>query len=612
MAYQPEVANYDTGVYQLEITDPVQGGVGGVSNAPILNLANRTAWLYQQLNTLLNGTFVPSSYAPINSPTFTGTPAAPTPAIGDNSTKIATTAFVQNAANGRLSLSVAGSSNVTLTAAQAGYAILTLTGALTANISILVPTSAGQWVVENSTTGAYTLTVKTAAGTGIAVTQGQNAELFCDGTNVQASTTDYPSIALTGVPTAPTAAVSTNTTQIATTAFVVGQAGTAAPVMNGTAAVGTSTLFARQDHVHPTDSTRAPLASPTFTGTPAAPTATAGTSTTQIATTAFVATSYAPLASPALTGTPTAPTAAVNTNTAQLATTAFVINQASGTTPLMDGTAAVGSGTTWARADHVHPTDSTRAPLLSPVFTGAPSLPTGTTGVTQAVGNSSTALATTAFVKAAGIQASSATVLTANTILTAANAGGSFYGGSASAITLTLPAASAVPAGARFHFLNENAGVVTVTRAGSDAVVVSTVGGLTSLALGAGDTLTLESNGTSGWFAVGGSVQLQYAAAFSSSIGGTGYQKLPSGVIIQWGNVSSNAAGLVTWTLPIAFPNAIFVGVANYLNSGTGSSTSAPTARISSSSTKSIVYVICDSTTGVIGSAGVHVIVIGY
>ena len=68
----------------------------------------------------------------------------------------------------------------------------------------------------------------------------------------------------------------------------------------------------------------AALASPTFTGTPAGPTATAGTNTTQLATTAFVATSFAPLASPGLTGTPTAPTAAGATNTTQIATTAFV------------------------------------------------------------------------------------------------------------------------------------------------------------------------------------------------------------------------------------------------------------------------------------------------
>ena len=63
--------------------------------------------------------------------------------------------------------------------------------------------------------------------------------------------------AFTGTPTAPTAGTSTNTTQIATTAFVKAQA-------------------------------YATLASPTLTGTPAAPTAAASTDTTQIATTAYV------------------------------------------------------------------------------------------------------------------------------------------------------------------------------------------------------------------------------------------------------------------------------------------------------------------------------------
>lgn len=61
-----------------------------------------------------------------------------------------------------------------------------------------------------------------------------------------------------------------------------------------------------------------------LTGTPTAPTASAGVNTTQIATTAFVATSFAPLASPALTGTPTAPTASSGTDTTQIATTEFV------------------------------------------------------------------------------------------------------------------------------------------------------------------------------------------------------------------------------------------------------------------------------------------------
>jgi len=44
---------------------------------------------------------------------------------------------------------------------------------------------------------------------------------------------------------------------------------------------------------------------------------------------------------------------------------------------------------------------ATKADLASPTFTGTPTLPTGTIGVTQSAGNSSTALATTAFVQAA-------------------------------------------------------------------------------------------------------------------------------------------------------------------------------------------------------------------
>jgi hypothetical protein len=93
---------------------------------------------------------------------------------------------------------------------------------------------------------------------------------------------------LTGTPLSTTAAADTNTTQIATTAYVVGQAASATSPINGTAAIGTSLKYARQDHVHASDTSRAPLASPTFTGTPLSTTAAAGTDTTQLATTAFV------------------------------------------------------------------------------------------------------------------------------------------------------------------------------------------------------------------------------------------------------------------------------------------------------------------------------------
>jgi len=120
--------------------------------------------------------------------------------------------------------------------------------------------------------------------------------------------------------------------------------GAAAPQMDGAANAGLSVVASREDHVHPTDTTRAPLASPAFTGTPTAPTAAGGTNTTQVATTAFVQAGLAgkadtahahaiadvtglqgaldakaPLASPALTGTPTAPTAAPGVTTQQIA-----------------------------------------------------------------------------------------------------------------------------------------------------------------------------------------------------------------------------------------------------------------------------------------------------
>jgi len=51
--------------------------------------------------------------------------------------------------------------------------------------------------------------------------------------------------------------------------------------------------------------------------------------------------------------------------------------------------------------DNIQTAVATKADLASPTFTGTPTLPTGTIGVTQTFGNSSTLLATTAFVQAA-------------------------------------------------------------------------------------------------------------------------------------------------------------------------------------------------------------------
>ncbi|WP_439587662.1 tail fiber protein [Hydrogenophaga sp.] len=100
--------------------------------------------------------------------------------------------------------------------------------------------------------------------------------------------------AMTGIPTAPTASGGTNTTQLATTAFV--QAAVSALVNSSPGALDTLNELAAALGNDPNFATtittalagKAPLVSPEFSGTPTAPTATAGTSNTQIATTAFV------------------------------------------------------------------------------------------------------------------------------------------------------------------------------------------------------------------------------------------------------------------------------------------------------------------------------------
>ncbi|WP_217390175.1 hypothetical protein [Deefgea piscis] len=164
--------------------------------------------------------------APLASPALTGSPTAPTAALGDNDSSIANTQFVQSTVNGKLVKSVAGGVTVTLTAAEAGVAILEFTGALTANIAVVVPTGPGKWTIANKTTGAFTLTVKTAAGSGVAVTQGKTWAVYCDGVNVVDSLTDFHDVAMTGVSTAPTAPLGTNSQQIANMAALQASAAT--------------------------------------------------------------------------------------------------------------------------------------------------------------------------------------------------------------------------------------------------------------------------------------------------------------------------------------------------------------------------------------------------
>lgn len=89
-----------------------------------------------------------------------------------------------------LTKSVAGGTDVTLTSAEASYETISLTGLLTADIDVVVPNGPREWLIYNNTTGAFKLTVKTAAGTGYTIPQGRRTNVIADGTNVIRSETD--------------------------------------------------------------------------------------------------------------------------------------------------------------------------------------------------------------------------------------------------------------------------------------------------------------------------------------------------------------------------------------------------------------------------------------
>ncbi|OXI70114.1 hypothetical protein CFB81_16380 [Burkholderia sp. AU28863] len=93
------------------------------------------------------------------------------------------TKWVPSHAYGGTSITGLAGSNVTLTPAQAMKSKISLAGTLTANVQIIFPAWTRDWTVVNNTTGAFTVTAKTAAGTGVALAFGQQ-KISGDGTNI--------------------------------------------------------------------------------------------------------------------------------------------------------------------------------------------------------------------------------------------------------------------------------------------------------------------------------------------------------------------------------------------------------------------------------------------
>ncbi|AOR59441.1 phage tail protein [Pectobacterium parmentieri] len=196
MANLSEQESWIDGIYQLETSDPVVAGPGGISNRQAEQLASRTAYLKKMQETTgdnlqkhLAASDPHSQYAPKNSPALTGTPTAPTTAQTANNTQIATTAFVKSA----IAALVNGSPAALDTLQELAKAL-------------------GNDPSFSTTVLSAIAEVKTDA------TNRLNAHASILDAHPQYAPKASP--AFTGKPTAPTAAPGANDTQLATTAFV--------------------------------------------------------------------------------------------------------------------------------------------------------------------------------------------------------------------------------------------------------------------------------------------------------------------------------------------------------------------------------------------------------
>ena len=189
------------------------------------------------------------------------------------------------------------------------------------------------------------------------------------------------------------------------------------------------------------------------------------------------------------------------------------------------------------------------APINSPALVNP-------TANTPALMDDSKAIATTEFVRRAAGNYRTYTEVPSSGVLGLEAVGSLVILGGTAPANVALPAANRLKPGAAIHFRNVDAIPVTLVCVESNFITPGN-GVIQSIAVPPGATLELVSNGLNTWSA-SGSAQLRYSSLFTAALSLEGYQKLPSGIIRQWGSAISSGAGEANWTatLPIAFPNA--------------------------------------------------------
>jgi hypothetical protein len=90
---------------------------------------------------------------------------------------------IDRAVAGVASVSISGSDDTTLTSSQSENHFIQFIADLSDNVAVIIPNETRNYILLNATTGSFTLTIKTAAGTGVIIPQGQYALVYCNGTD---------------------------------------------------------------------------------------------------------------------------------------------------------------------------------------------------------------------------------------------------------------------------------------------------------------------------------------------------------------------------------------------------------------------------------------------
>lgn len=227
-------ANYTAGVDDRATTFIWTGGAGTLGLPAAATVSNN--WFIQIRNEG-TGTLIvdPAGSETINGLTTLNFDQGDSALIVTDGTEFYTIGFGQAAvfAFDYTSIDVAGSGNYVLSGAELNRIAYSFTGTLTGNRNVIVPSTVQQYWVANNTTGSYTFTVKTAAGTGVSVIAGARAIMYCDGTNVVEAETGGVSIPVaisqggTGATTASAARINLGGTSTGIAVFTAASQGAA-------------------------------------------------------------------------------------------------------------------------------------------------------------------------------------------------------------------------------------------------------------------------------------------------------------------------------------------------------------------------------------------------